>query len=142
MNKVILIGRLGDSVELAYTANQTPIAKFRIATSEHYLKDGEKKTSTEWHSIKVIGKMGEICNTFLAKGSQCMVEGKLRTDSWDDKKTGEKKYKTEIVVMGPGTSVQFLDSKKQEEEESRPVAKKTPPKKEEAKSYSTEDLDW
>lgn len=99
VNKVILIGRLGDDPEVRYTAGGSAVANFSIATSEKWTdKDsGEKKERTEWHKIAAWGKLGEICGEYLKKGKQVYIEGHLQTRSWDDK-DGNKKYMTEVVA--------------------------------------------
>jgi single-strand DNA-binding protein len=109
MNKVILVGRLGGDVELKYTNDGTPVANFSVATSEKYTdKSGEKQEKTEWSRIVVWGKLAELCNQYLAKGRECLVEGKLATRSWE--KDGVTHYTTEIVA----STVQFLGGKKDE----------------------------
>jgi single-strand DNA-binding protein len=108
INKVIVIGRLGNDPEVRYTPSGAAVAKFSVATSEEW-KDkntGEKKERTEWHRITAWGKLGEICGEYLAKGRQVYVEGRLQTSSYDDK-DGVKRYSTEIVA----SDVQFLGSK-------------------------------
>jgi single-strand DNA-binding protein len=108
INKVIIIGRLGNDPEVRYTPSGAAVAKFSVATSEEW-KDkttGEKKERTEWHRITAWGKLGEICGEYLSKGRQVYVEGRLQTSSYDDKE-GVKRYSTEIVA----SDVQFLGSK-------------------------------
>ena len=100
VNKVILVGRLGKDPEVRKLDNGAPVANFTVATSESY-KDkttGEKKEVTEWHNIVACQRSAELAGEYLKKGSQVYIEGRLRTDSWDDKETGQKKYRTEIVV--------------------------------------------
>ncbi len=106
LNKVLLMGRLGQNPELRYTPSGQGVCTFSLATSESW-KDknsGEKQEKTEWHRVVVWGKMGELCNQYLSKGRQAFVEGKLQTRSWDDKATGAKRYTTEILA----SSVQFI----------------------------------
>lgn len=108
VNKVILVGRLGQDPELKYTQSSQAIARFSVATSEQW-KDknsGQMQERTEWHRIVVWGKMAEICGQHLAKGRQVYIEGKLQTRSWEDQASGQKKYTTEIVA----NTVQFLGS--------------------------------
>lgn len=103
MNKCFLLGRLGADVELKYTSSQMPFCNFTMATSEKYKdKDGNQKESTQWHKIVVWGKLAELCNQYLSKGRQCLVEGQIQTRSYD--KDGEKRYITEIKAQ----NVQFL----------------------------------
>jgi single-strand DNA-binding protein len=99
VNKVILVGHLGKDPEVKYTPQGTPVAKFSIATNERYKdKQGEWQDRTEWHNITAWQRLAEIAGEYLKKGSQVYVEGRLRTDSWDDKESGQKKYRTEIVI--------------------------------------------
>jgi single-strand DNA-binding protein len=108
INKVILIGRLGKDPELRYTTSGQAVANFSIATDEGYkTPDGQEVERTEWHNIVVWGKLAEICNQYLKKGKQVYVEGKLQTQSWDDKESGQKRYKTEINI----SDMQMLGSK-------------------------------
>ena len=107
VNKVIILGRLGQNPELRYTASGTAVCRFSVATSDFYDdKQGERQEQTEWHRITVWGKQGENCNKFLEKGKQVYLEGRLRTSSWTDK-SGQKRYSTEVVAR----SVKFIGSK-------------------------------
>lgn len=104
INKVILVGRLGNDPEVRYTQDGSAVASFSIATSDEW-KDketGDKKERTEWHRIVAWRKLGEICGEYLSKGRQVYVEGKLQTRSWE--KDGVTRYTTEIVA----SDVQFL----------------------------------
>lgn len=106
VNKVILIGRLGNNPEIRYTPSGAAVANFNIATSENWNdKSGQKQERTEWHRIVVWGKLAELCNQYLTKGRQVFIEGRLQTRQWDDK-DGNKRYTTEIVA----NTVQFLGS--------------------------------
>jgi single-strand DNA-binding protein len=99
VNKVILVGHLGKDPEVKYTPSGTPVAKFSLATNERYKdKEGNWQDRTEWHNIVAWQRTAEIVGEYCKKGSQVYLEGRLRTDSWDDKQTGQKKYRTEIVV--------------------------------------------
>jgi single-strand DNA-binding protein len=99
INKVILVGRLGKDPEIRATPQGTPVAKFTVATDEKFTdRAGEKQERTEWHNITAWGKLGEICGQYLKKGKLVYIEGSIRTDSWDDKESGQKKYRTEIVA--------------------------------------------
>lgn len=99
INKVILVGRLGKDPEIRSTPGGTSVAKFTVATDERFTdKAGEKQERTEWHNITAWGKLGEICGQYLKKGKLVYIEGSIRTDSWDDKESGQKKYRTEIVA--------------------------------------------
>ena len=108
INKVILVGRLGKDPEIRSTPNGNSVAKFTIATDERFTdKSGEKQERTEWHNITAWGKLAEICGQYLRKGKLVYIEGSIRTDSWDDKETGQKKYRTEIVA----NTMKMLDRK-------------------------------
>lgn len=99
INKVILVGRLGKDPEIRSTPGGTSVAKFTLATDERFTdKAGERQERTEWHNITAWGKLGEICGQYLKKGKLVYIEGSIRTDSWDDKESGQKKYRTEIVA--------------------------------------------
>jgi single-strand DNA-binding protein len=103
VNKAIILGRLGKDVELKYTGSQKAVASFSVATSESYTdKSGQKQESTEWHNVEVWGKLAELCKEYLQKGSECYVEGSIKTESYE--KNGEKKYITKLVAR----TVQFL----------------------------------
>lgn len=111
VNRVILVGHLGKDPEIRSTPGGQSVAKFSLATSEKFTdKSGEKQERTEWHNIVAWGKLGEICGQYLRKGKLVYIEGSLRTDSWDDKESGQKKYKTEIVAQ----NMQMLGPKGEE----------------------------
>src|SRR4051794_21811693 len=99
VNKVILLGNLGKDPEVKYTPQGTAVAKFTLATNERYKdKEGNWQDRTEWHNLVAWQRTAEIVGEYLKKGSSVYVEGALRTNSWDDKETGQKKYRTEIIV--------------------------------------------
>ena len=98
VNKVILVGNLGKDPEVKYLENGTAVANFTVATSESYKdKEGKRIDQTEWHNVVVWRKLAEIAETYLKKGSQIYLEGKLRTRSWEDQQ-GNKRYATEVVA--------------------------------------------
>ncbi len=104
INKVILIGRLGQNPEVRSTPSGSSVANFSIATSEAWNdKSGQKQERTEWHRIVVWGKQAELCQQYLSKGRQVYIEGKLQTRQWQDK-DGQTKYTTEVHAQ----SIQFL----------------------------------
>jgi single-strand DNA-binding protein len=112
VNKVILVGRLGKDPELRSIPSGTSVAKFSLATDDRFTdKAGEKQERTEWHNIVVWGKLAEICGQYLRKGRLVYIEGSIRTDSWDDKETGVKKYRTEIIA----NTMQMLEKKGDDE---------------------------
>jgi single-strand DNA-binding protein len=99
LNKVQLIGRLGADPETRYMPSGSAVTNLRIATSETW-KDkqtGDKQERTEWHSVAFFGRLAEVAAEYLRKGSQCYVEGKLRTRKWQDR-DGNDRYTTEIVA--------------------------------------------
>ena len=110
VNKVILVGNLGQDPELRYTGSGTAVCNLRLATNESY-KDaaGEWVERTEWHSIVAWSRLAEICNEYLKKGSQVYFEGSLQTRSYEDK-DGNTKYVTEVkakemmMLSGRGTN--------------------------------------
>ena len=112
INKVILVGRLGKDPEIRSTPSGQTVAKFSIATDEKFTdRNGEKQQRTEWHNIVAWGKLGEICGQYLRKGKLVFIEGRIQTDSWDDKETGVKKYRTDIVA----NEMKMLDKKGDDE---------------------------
>ncbi|GAB6038858.1 single-stranded DNA-binding protein [Fundidesulfovibrio butyratiphilus] len=111
INKVILVGRLGQDPKLTYLPSGAPVAEFSLATDESYKnREGQKVEQTEWHRVKVFGRSAEFCGNYLSKGRLVYVEGQLRTRSWEDQQ-GQKRYITEVVVSAPGHTIQGLDSR-------------------------------
>ena len=99
VNKVILVGNLGQDPDTRYMPSGSAVTNLRIATSESW-KDkqtGEQNERTEWHSVAMFGRLAEIAAEYLRKGSQVYIEGKLRTRKWQDKQ-GNDRYTTEIVA--------------------------------------------
>ena len=98
VNKVILVGHVGQDPEVRYLDNNTPVCTLRMATSDVYKnKNGDRVTTTEWHSVVLWRGLAEVAEKYVKKGSQIYIEGKLRTRSWDDKDKN-KRYTTEIVA--------------------------------------------
>ncbi|CAN5179004.1 hypothetical protein BH23BAC3_BH23BAC3_29840 [soil metagenome] len=107
LNKAMIIGRLGADPEVRYTQSNTAVANLSVATTERYKdKNGEQQESTEWHRIVAWGRLAEICQEYLKKGSLAYFEGRIETRQWEDK-DGQKKYTTEIKAF----SMQMLDSR-------------------------------
>ncbi len=99
INKVILVGNVGADPEVKYTPSGVPVGKFSIATNERFKnKSGEWQDRTEWHNIVAWQRLAEIVGEYVSKGSKVYIEGKLQTSSWEDRRSGEKKYRTEIVA--------------------------------------------
>ncbi len=104
VNKVILVGRLGQNPELRYTPSGAAVANFSVATNESWTdKQGQKQERTEWHRVVVWGKLAELCSQYLQKGRQAYIEGRMQTRQWQDK-DGQTKYTTEVQAQ----TVQFL----------------------------------
>jgi len=98
VNKVILVGNLGQKPEMRYTATQSAVANISIATTESWKdkESGEMRDKTEWHKVVYFGKLAEIVEKYLDKGSSVYIEGKLQTRKWQDK-SGADRWTTEIV---------------------------------------------
>ncbi|MDH3744113.1 MAG: single-stranded DNA-binding protein [Acidobacteriota bacterium] len=123
VNKVILVGNLGRDPEVRTTPSGQPVATFSVATNRRWKdRDGNRQEQTEWHNIVCWGRQAEIAGQYLTKGKQIFVEGRLQTRSWDDRETGEKKYKTEIVCDNFQMLGQRGDSGPVGESYSRPAA--------------------
>ena len=106
VNKVILIGNLGADPEVRSTGTGSTVASLRIATSRSYTdKHGAKQDETEWHSVVCWNKLAELAQRYLQKGRKVYVEGRLQTRDWVDQKSGQKRYKTEVVAQ----ELTFLD---------------------------------
>src|ERR1700751_3695164 len=104
VNKVILVGRLGQNPEVRYTPAGAAVANFSVATNESWTdKSGQKQERTEWHRVVVWGKLAELCSQYLSKGRQCYVEGRLQTRQWQGK-DNQTKYRTEVQAR----TIQFL----------------------------------
>ncbi len=98
VNKVILIGNLGKDPEIKYTPSGMAVAHFSLATNDRFKdKDGNWADRTEWHNIVLFDRKAEVAGEYLKKGRTVYIEGSIRTNSWDDKETGQKKYRTEII---------------------------------------------
>ncbi len=99
VNKVILIGNLGKDPEVKYTPSGMAVARFTLATSDRAKdKEGNWQERTEWHNLVAFQRTAEIVSEYLKKGGKVYIEGRLHHDSWDDKETGQKKYRTEVIV--------------------------------------------
>ena len=112
INKVILVGNLGQDPEVRYMPNGNAVANFSVATSESW-KDkqtGENRDKTEWHRIVVFGKLAEIAGQYIKKGTQVYLEGQLQTRKWQDQ-SGQDRYTTEVVINPIGGTLQILGSR-------------------------------
>ena len=101
VNKVILIGNLGRDPEMRSLPSGDQVAEFSVATTRKWKSrnTGERQEETEWHNIKVFGRQAEIAGQYLRKGKQVYIEGRIHTRSWEDKQSGEKKYRTEVICQ-------------------------------------------
>lgn len=115
VNKVILIGRLGNDPEIKTLQNDSKVANFSLATSDVWYdkETGEKKEATEWHRVVVWGKKAELVEKYLQKGSEVYLEGKLKTRSWEE--DGITRYATEIVLQEYVGQMNFIGSRKSSE---------------------------
>lgn len=113
VNKVILVGHLGQDPEMRYMPNGGAVASLTLATSESWRdkQDGELRENTEWHRVVVFGKLAEIAGEYLRKGAQVYIEGQLRTRKWTDQ-AGQDRYTTEVVVSVNGT-MQMLGGRRE-----------------------------
>lgn len=112
VNRVILVGNLGQDPEVRYLSNGGAVTNISVATSETW-KDkqtGESKDKTEWHRVVIFGKLAEIAGEYLKKGSQVYIEGQLQTRKWQDQ-SGQDRYTTEVVINPIGGTLQILVSR-------------------------------
>ena len=119
VNKVILVGHLGQDPEVRYLPSGGAVANMNLATSETWTdkSTGEQKENTEWHRVVLFGKLAEVAGEYLRKGAQVYIEGQLRTRSWED--NGITRYVTEILVKTTGT-MQMLGSAPQQNAQVQP----------------------
>ncbi len=110
LNRVQLIGRLGKDPESKYTPTGKKVTHFSLAVSQRWKTAGETKEYTEWVNIEAWGRLGEVCQEYLKKGSLVYLEGRLKTEKYEDKE-GETKYFTKVVAL----TLQFLDKKEKDE---------------------------
>ncbi len=111
LNRVQLIGRLGKDPESKFTPTGKRVAHFSVAISNRWKsKEGDAKEYTEWVNVEAWGRLGEVCQEYLKKGSLVYLEGRLKTEKYEDKE-GETKYYTKVVAL----SLQFLDKREKEE---------------------------
>ena len=110
LNRVQLIGRLGKDPESKFTPTGKKVTHFSLSVSQRWKSSGEMKEFTEWVNIEAWGRLGEVCQEYLKKGSLVYLEGRLKTEKYDDK-SGDTRYFTKIVALG----LQFLDKKDKDE---------------------------
>lgn len=129
VNKVILVGNLGNDPEIRYMPSGGAVANITIATSEEWTdkQSGEKRQKTEWHKVALFGKLAEVAGEYLRKGSQVYIEGQLQTRKWQDQ-NGQDRYTTEVVVQGFNGVMQMLGGKQQGAQSQQvPQQRQSPP---------------
>ena len=120
LNRVMILGNVGQAPEIRQTQTGRPVANFSVATTDAWGEGDERQERTEWHQVVVWGKLAETCGKYLTKGRQVLVEGRLQTRSYDDR-DGTRRFTTEIVAQ----HVQFLGGRSSSEEprpHARPAA--------------------
>ncbi|WP_428086940.1 single-stranded DNA-binding protein [Candidatus Thioglobus sp.] len=127
INKVILVGNLGQKPEVKFASNGNAIANISLATSETWTdkNTGQKQERTEWHRVSLFGKLAEIAGQYLDKGSKVYVEGKMQTRKWQDQ-SGADRYTTEVVVSGFNGTLQMLDSRNNSGAAPQPAGQQQP----------------
>ncbi len=137
INKVILVGNLGNDPEIRYMPNGEAVANFTVATSESWRDKttGEQREKTEWHRVAVFGRLAEIAGEYLKKGSQVYIEGKNSTRKWQDQ-SGQDRYTTEVVVSGFNAVMQMLGGNQNKQ------APKTPPEPQAPQAPSEPPMDF
>jgi len=115
VNKVILVGNLGQDPEVRYMPSGGAVANITVATSESWRDKatGEQREKTEWHRVALFGKLAEVAGEYLRKGSQVYIEGQLQTRKWQDQ-SGQERYTTEVVVQGFNGVMQMLGGRQQQ----------------------------
>ena len=110
INKVILVGNLGRDPEVRTFQSGDKVANFSLATSDTWndRQTGERRERTEWHNVAIFGRMAEIAEQYLRKGSKVYLEGSLRTRKWQDQ-SGQDRYTTEVILSGPRAQMTMLD---------------------------------
>ncbi len=135
LNKVMLIGHLGDEIKMHFFEGGNSIGRFPLATNESYTnKEGDQVTTTEWHNVVVRNKLAEICEKYLTKGDKIYCEGRIKTRQWAGE-DGQTRYTTEIHVR----DLSFLSNKKEDNQKSNPT-QNTPKPPEETTDKQEDDL--
>ena len=123
VNKVIIVGGLGNDPEIRQTSNGGAVTNISVATNEQWTDKatGQKQERTEWHRITLFARLAEIAAQYLTKGSQVYIEGSIRTEKYQDKKTGEDRYSTQIIAR----DMQLLGGKSDGSHRSEPQSQKS-----------------
>ncbi|WP_428775077.1 single-stranded DNA-binding protein [Vibrio sp.] len=126
VNKVILVGNLGNDPEIRYMPNGGAVANITVATSETWRDkaSGEQREKTEWHRVVLFGKLAEVAGEYLRKGSQVYIEGQLQTRKWQDQ-NGQDRYSTEVVVQGFNGVMQMLGGRAQGGAQGQPMGQQS-----------------
>jgi single-strand DNA-binding protein len=123
LNKVILIGNLTREPELRYTSSGTAVCEFGLAVNRRFTQNGQPQEETTFVDIVVWSKSAESCGRFLSKGSQAMIEGRLKLEQWEDQQTGQRRQKLNVVAE----NVQFLSPKQEQAPQQGYDSRYTPP---------------
>jgi single-strand DNA-binding protein len=108
LNKVMIIGNLGRDPEVRSTPSGQTVTSFSVATTRKWRnREGQQQDETEWYNVEAWGRLAEICGQYLQKGSKVYIEGRGKTDSWDDRDSGQKRYKFKVVAQ----EMKMLDSR-------------------------------
>lgn len=136
LNKVMLIGHLGDEVKMHFFEGGNSLGRFPVATNETYTnkQTGERVTTTEWHNVVVRNKLAELCERFLSKGDRVYVEGRIKTRQWEQ--DGVKRFTTEIVA----NDMTFLTTKKELNPQNQPIQDPVPKPEQQAGQNDSDDL--
>ncbi len=136
VNKVILVGNLGDDPTVRFMPNGGAVANITIATSESWRDKatGEQREKTEWHRVSLFGKLAEVAGEYLRKGSQVYIEGQLQTRKWQDQ-SGQDRYTTEVVVKGFNGVMQMLGSAPASANNNRQPAQQRAPQQQQQQQY-------
>lgn len=110
LNKVMIIGNVGRDPEMRYTPGGAAVTSFSVAVSRRWTTpENEARDETEWFNVVAWNKLAETCNQLITKGRKVYIEGRLQTRSWDDRETGQKRYRTEVIA----STMLLLDSRPQ-----------------------------
>lgn len=143
VNKVILIGHLGQDPEIRYMPAGGAVANFTLATSESWRdkQSGEMREKTEWHRVCIFGKLAEVAGEYLKKGSQIYIEGSLQTRKWQDQ-SGQDRYTTEVVVNIGGTMQMLGGNGGNQAGSQQPARQPLQPQQRQPAQHNEPPMDW
>ncbi|WP_104026901.1 single-stranded DNA-binding protein [Vibrio jasicida] len=143
INKVILVGNLGNDPETRYMPNGGAVTNITVATSESWRDKGtgEQREKTEWHRVALFGKLAEVAAEYLRKGSQVYIEGQLHTRKWQDQ-SGQDRYTTEVVVQGFSGVMQMLGGRPQSSSQPQQGAWGQPQQPQQPPQYNEPPMDF